>query len=31
MKELAFINDPDGYCIEIFDLTTIRQVTSVAS
>ena len=31
MKGLAFIMDPDGYWIEIFDLTTIRDVCAGAA
>ncbi|XP_058107957.1 lactoylglutathione lyase-like isoform X4 [Magnolia sinica] len=31
MKGLAFIKDPDGYWIEIFDLTRIGNVTTDAS
>lgn len=31
MKGLAFIKDPDGYWIEIFDLENIRRVTSAAT
>ncbi|CAO2813009.1 unnamed protein product [Amaranthus hypochondriacus] len=31
MKGLAFIKDPDGYWIEIFDLTTIRDVCAGAA
>ncbi|XP_074307807.1 lactoylglutathione lyase [Silene latifolia] len=31
MKRIAFIKDPDGYWIEIFDLKTIGDVTSGAS
>ncbi|KAH9608276.1 hypothetical protein KSS87_000328 [Heliosperma pusillum] len=31
MKRIAFIKDPDGYWIEIFDLKTIGDVTSEAS
>lgn len=31
MKGIAFIKDPDGYWIEIFDLKTIGQVTSSAA
>lgn len=28
MKGIAFIKDPDGYWIEIFDLKIIGQITS---
>lgn len=31
MKGIAFIKDPDGYWIEIFDLKTIGNVTAAAS
>ncbi|KAJ8424032.1 hypothetical protein Cgig2_017719 [Carnegiea gigantea] len=31
MKGIAFIKDPDGYWIEIFDLKTIGKVTAAAS
>lgn len=31
MKGIAFIKDPDGYWIEIFDLKLIGQVTSDAA
>lgn len=31
MKGIAFIKDPDGYWIEIFDLKTIGSTTSVAA
>lgn len=31
MKGIAFIKDPDGYWIEIFDLKTIGKVTSEAA
>ncbi|XP_042476794.1 lactoylglutathione lyase isoform X2 [Macadamia integrifolia] len=31
MKGIAFIKDPDGYWIEIFDLKTIGQLTSGAA
>jgi len=31
MKGIAFIKDPDGYWIEIFDLKTIGKVTAGAS
>ncbi|KAK1284695.1 Lactoylglutathione lyase [Acorus calamus] len=31
MKGLAFIKDPDGYWIEIFDLSRIGQITANAS
>ncbi|KAK1307597.1 hypothetical protein QJS10_CPA09g01810 [Acorus calamus] len=31
MKGLAFIKDPDGYWIEIFDLNRIGQITAIAS
>ncbi|XP_057832973.1 lactoylglutathione lyase isoform X3 [Cryptomeria japonica] len=31
MKGLAFIKDPDGYWIEIFDLKSIGQITSSAA
>lgn len=31
MKGIAFIKDPDGYWIEIFDLKTIGKVTADAS
>ncbi|KAG6778287.1 hypothetical protein POTOM_018143 [Populus tomentosa] len=30
MKGIAFIKDPDGYWIEIFDLKTIGKVTETA-
>ncbi|KAL5565785.1 hypothetical protein UlMin_028949 [Ulmus minor] len=30
-KGVAFIKDPDGYWIEIYDLNTIRQSTAAAS
>ncbi|GMP88828.1 hypothetical protein CsSME_00040666 [Camellia sinensis var. sinensis] len=31
MKGIAFIKDPDGYWIEIFDLKTIGSTTSGAA
>lgn len=31
MKGIAFIKDPDGYWIEIFDLKRIGTVTGAAS
>jgi lactoylglutathione lyase len=31
MKGIAFIKDPDGYWIEIFDLNRIGAVTAEAS
>lgn len=31
MKGIAFIRDPDGCLIEIFDLENIRRVTSTAA
>ncbi|KAF2300636.1 hypothetical protein P3X46_000163 [Hevea brasiliensis] len=31
MKDIAFIKDPDGYWIEIFDLKTIGKTTSSAA
>lgn len=31
MKGIAFIKDPDGYWIEIFDLKTIGKLTSDAA
>jgi lactoylglutathione lyase len=31
MKGIAFIKDPDGYWIEIFDLKTIGTITASAS
>lgn len=31
MKGLAFIKDPDGYWIEIFDLKNIGKITSSAA
>lgn len=31
MKGIAFIKDPDGYWIEIFDLKRIGEVTATAS
>lgn len=31
MKGIAFIKDPDGYWIEIFDLKTIGKVTEAAA
>ncbi|KAM0824984.1 hypothetical protein ACQ4PT_069864 [Festuca glaucescens] len=31
MKGIAFIKDPDGYWIEIFDLNRIGEVTATAS
>lgn len=31
MKGIAFIKDPDGYWIEIFDLKAIGKITSDAA
>lgn len=31
MKGIAFIKDPDGYWIEIFDLKTIGKLTTDAA
>lgn len=31
MKGIAFIKDPDGYWIEIFDLNKIGEVAATAS
>lgn len=31
IKGIAFIKDPDGYWIEIFDLKTIGKATNIAA
>lgn len=31
MKGIAFVKDPDGYWIEIFDTKTIKEVADAAS